>query len=439
MMIDKKWYKPSVNTSDEVSRATHAIILLVSGLLLAFILWASFTELDEVTRGDGKVIPSQKTQIIQSAERGIIKEIAVRLGQRISKGDLVFRLDKTPTEANLGEQEAKRRALIAQIARLEFEHQSEPGAKFTCPKGNHKLDKEICENETKLHEARVKNFEARVDVYEERVEQKKRELGEAAANLARIEEGLELAKKELNMIKPLADRKIIAATELIDSQKAVSELVGQLSTAMETQERVKAALREAELQVQEQLLDFKQKAQAELTEKKAELSVVLETIRGAAERVRRTDVYSPIDGIVNEILVTTKGAFVNAGDEVVSIVPVEDQLLVEARIKPRDIAFIRPGQKALVKVTAFDFAIFGGLEGAVENVSADTLVDPITKEPYYTVIIKTEESALTSNFARHKIMPGMICNVDILTGKKTIMSYLLKPINRAQEVAFRER
>ena len=439
MRVDKAANKAGLSSEDEVTRASSMVILLVVGLIISFILWASLTELDEVTRGDGKVIPSQKTQIIQSTERGIIKDIAVRLGQRIEKGDLVFRLDKTPTQANLGEQEAKRRALIAQIARLEFEHSAEPGAEFKCPKQTHKLQEEICKNETRLHEARVKNFQARVKVFEERVEQKRRELGEAAANISRIEEGLELAKKELDMIQPLAKRKIIAATELIDTQKNVSELVGQLSTAVETKERVKAALREAELQVQEQHLDFKQKAQAELTEKKAELSVVLETIRGAAERVRRTDVYSPIDGIVNEVVVTTKGAFVNPGDEVVSIVPVEDQLLVEARIKPRDIAFIRPGQKALVKITAFDFAIFGGLEGAVENVSADTLVDPVTKEPYYTVIIKTTESELKSNYAQHKIMPGMICNVDILTGKKTIMSYLLKPINRAQEVAFRER
>ena len=424
---------------DDVGRANAIIVILISGLMLSFILWASLTELDEVTRGDGRVIPSQKTQIIQSAEPGIIKEIAVRLGQKITEGDLLFRLDKTRTQANLGEQEAKKRALLAQVARLEFEHRAEPDEDFMCPEKIQKLDKLICENEIKLHRARVKQFQARVGVYKERAEQKKRELGEAAANIERIKEGLSLAQKEFAMIKPLADRNVIAKTELIESQQKVSDLSGQLTTAAETREKVKAALREAMLQVEEQHLEFKQEAQAQFTEKRAELSVVEETIRGAAEHVRRTDMFSPVDGIVNEVLITTKGAYVSPGDQVLSIVPVEDQLLVEARIQPKDIAFIRPGQKALVKVTAFDFAIFGGLEGAVENVSADTLVDPVTKDPYYTVIVKTSESALKGKTGEHAIMPGMICNVDILTGKKSIMRYLLKPINRAQEVAFRER
>src|SRR5262249_54111306 len=151
-----------------------------------------------------------------------------------------------------------------------------------------------------------------------------------------------------------------------------------------------------------------------------ELSIAEETIRGAAERVRRTDILSPVDGIVNEVLVTTQGAFVNAGDRVVSVVPVEDKLLVEARVRPSDIAFIHPGQLAVVKVTAFDFSIFGGLDGVVENIAADTSIDPVSKEPYYTVIIRTNDSTLRSARGNFDIIPGMICNVDIMTGKKTI-------------------
>ena len=155
--------------------------------------------------------------------------------------------------------------------------------------------------------------------------------------------------------------------------------------------------------------------------------------------VRRTDIHSPVDGIVNEIVVTTQGAFVNAGDRLVSIVPVDDKLLIEARIRPGDIAFINPGQPAVVKVTAFDFSIFGGLDGLVENVAADTSVDPVSKDPYYTVIVRTKESTLRGAKGSYDIIPGMICNVDIKTGQKTILQYLLKPISKARELAFRER
>jgi adhesin transport system membrane fusion protein len=254
-----------------------------------------------------------------------------------------------------------------------------------------------------------------------------------------LSESLQLAQQELNMIKPLVEKKVVADIELIRARRTVADLDGQLKSTTEVKARIEAGLREAELQINEQTLIFRQTALSEMTDKRAELSVVQETIRGAAERLRRTDIRSPVDGVVNEIVVTTQGAFVNAGDRVVSIVPVEDTLLVEARIRPSDIAFIHPGQPSVVKVTAFDFSIFGGLEGTVETVSADTIVDPVTKDPYYTVIIRTNDTALKSARGINEIIPGMICNVDIMTGRKTVMQYLMKPINKAREQALRER
>lgn len=415
------------------------VIYIVAGFFVAFIAWASFTELEEVTRGDGRVIPSQKTQIIQSAEPGVISEIFVRAGQRIKKDDLLIRLDKTPNAANLGEVEAKVRSLEAQLARLELEQQGKIDQEYECPAGLKERAPAVCATEAQLFKARVNNLRSRMNVFEEKAEQKRRELREAEFNVTRLEESLKLAEQELRVIKPMAAKKVVAQIDLIKAQRAVAETGGQLAAAKEARARTEAGVREATLQIDEQQLIFRQAALAEMTEKRAEYSVVQETTRGAEERLKRTDIRSPVDGVVNEILFNTQGAFLNAGDRVLSIVPLDDSLVIEARVKPSDIAFIHVGQPAVVKVTAYDFSIYGGLDGVVENVAADTIVDPVTKDPYYAVIVRTNSTVLESDKVTLSIMPGMVCNVDILTGRKTVMQYLLKPINKARELALRER
>lgn len=424
---------------EDETTGSALIIGLVTLLLAAFVLWASVTEIDEVTRGDGRVIPAQKTQVIQSAEPGIIAEIFVRLGERVTKGDLLVRLDKTTTSANLGEVEAKTRSLTAQIARLRLEHLGTMDTQYKCPLTVMDQAPGVCATETLLYEVRRKNLTSRVAGAEERLEQKRRELGETDAEIVRLTESLALARQELALIAPMAKRKVVSDVEHIRIKRTVADLSGQLKTAVQSKRRLESSLREATLQVEEQRLIFRQTALSELREKEAELSVVNETIRGASERLRRTDIRSPVDGIVNELIINTRGAFVNAGERVLSIVPVGDTLLVEARITPRDIAFIHLGQPAVVKVTAFDFSIFGGLEGQVENVAADTVLDPVTKDPFYTVIIRTSGTTLKSKRGSNEIIPGMICNVEIMTGRKTVMQYLLKPLNKARQEAFRER
>ncbi len=310
---------------------------------------------------------------------------------------------------------------------------------FECPAEIVEKSPTVCRGEADLFNARTNSLKSRIDVFKEKAEQKRRELSEAASNVARFTETLELAKRELAMVQPLASRKIVSDLDLIRAQRASSDADGQLRASIEAKARAEAGVREAILQIEEQKLIFRQTAMAEMTDKRTELSVALETTKGAAERLRRTDLVSPVDGIVNEIYFNTQGAYLNPGDKVLSIVPVEDTLLVEARVRPSDIAFIRPGQPSLVKITAFDYSIYGGLEGIVETVSADTMVEPTTKDAYYTVIIRTKDTMLKSSRGENQIIPGMICNADIMTGRKSIMQYLLKPINRARENALRER
>ena len=419
-------------------RFASSIIATIAALLVLLGSWSAFTELEEVTRGQGRVIPVSRTQIIQTSEPGVVQDILVRLGQKVARGDILIRLDDTPTATRAGEVEAQARALTAQIARLEIEAsgRDEP---YVCPASIETAAPSVCDSERVLLGIRRENLDNRLNVQKQRVEQRQREIAETQSNMDRLAESLKLAERELAIVAPMAKRNLIAQTELLRVQRQAVEARGQLATSKETLARLESALEEARLQVAEQVLQFQREAVGELTTRRAELSVLQETLRGAAERVRRTDIRSPVDGIVNSLPLTTIGAFVNAGDRVAEVVPIADTLLVEARIRPADIAFITAGQKALVKITAYDFTQYGGLQGVVEQVSADSLFDPNQKEAFYTVLVRTDEAELTRNGEVYPIIPGMITDVDIITGRKSILTYLLKPINKARQEALRER
>ena len=351
--------------------ALAVIVLLIS----SFVAWAAVTEIDEITRGDGKVIPVSKTQIIQATEPGVVQEIAVQVGQIIRKGDLIVRLDNTSTTSSLGESEARARALQAQIARLEIEMVGDTKSDLVCPSAIAKTSPEICDNENQLLRARRDNFRNKLSVLEERRLQRTKELDEAYANIGRLEENLKITQREEALIAPMAKRKLVAQTDLIRVQKELTEVTGQLQLSKESIDRIKAAISEASLQVDELGLQLQQEALAEKTKALSELSVIEETIRGATDRVARTDIRSPVDGVINTLDVNTVGAYLQAGSVIGGVVPTSETLLVEARISPRDVAFVRPGQPALVKISAYDFSVYGGIEGEVANITADSLVD----------------------------------------------------------------
>jgi adhesin transport system membrane fusion protein len=416
-----------------------ASVFIIGALFVTFFVWASYAEVDEIARGDGKVIPASKTQIIQASEAGVVQEIAVKVGQIVKKEDLLIRLDNTVSASSLGEQQARARTLQARIARLKHEQAGNLDRPFTCPDEIEKAAPEVCDNEQKLLVARSENSANKLSVLKSRLQQRGTEHDEAIANEKRLTESLVVSDKEAELVKSMVKRGLMAQTEQIRVDRQQTELNGQLALAAETIKRTAAATEEAQLQVDELGLQLRQEALDELTQALAELSVVEETIRGASDRVARTDIRSPVDGIVNTLELNTLGAFVQPGTVVAGIVPTSETLLVEARVSPRDVAFIRPGQKALIKITAYDFSIFGGLEGEVANITADSLVDQNTGEPYYQVRVSTDSSALTKDGKSYSIIPGMICTVEIMTGRKTILSYLLKPINKARNEAMRER
>lgn len=420
-------------------RSWAMVVLIICAFLAVGAMWASFAELDELARAQGKVIPAGKTQIIQSAEPGVVDEILVREGEQVKAGQLLVKLDDTNTSSSQGEVEAKVMALRAQVARLQDEVAGDSAKTFDCPKEVAEKVQGVCDSETSLQLARRQTLQQGEQVLQARVEQRQRELNQAMADKDRLTQTADLAQQKLDLLKPMVDKKLVSRTEYITAQQAVADAKGQLDATVQSIAKSQAALQEAQLQVQQAELQFRQDAQTDLTGKLAELASAEETLRGASDRVSRTDIRSPVDGIVNSLAVNTVGGFVNAGEKLLDIVPVAEKLLIEARLQPSDVAFVLPGQPANIKFTAYDFSIFGGLKGKVQNVSADSIVDPNTREAYYVVLIETDASSLSYRGRDLPILPGMVSSVEILTGHKTVLQYLLKPINKARDEAFHER
>ncbi|MFP9135962.1 HlyD family type I secretion periplasmic adaptor subunit [Devosia sp. XGJD_8] len=425
--------------TDDPPRSWTYIIAIVGAVLVAFLLWANWAEVDQLSRAEGKVIPSGKTQIVQSAEAGVVTDILVRSGEQVSAGQMLIRLDDTTTASSAGEVEARVLALQAQVERLRIESAGLSAADYSCPALVADQAPAVCAAEMDLLVSRLGSLVSTNDVLAQRVEQRQRELNEVAANRTRLTSNLDIAQQRLDLVAPMAERGLAARTDLLALQAEVGDLSGQIAAAEESTGRLVAALREAQLQVQQADQQFRQEALSELTLRRAELASAEQQLRGAADRVARTDVRSPVDGIVNSIDVTTIGAVVTAGSRLLDIVPKSDFLLVEAKLRPADVAFVIPGQMARIKFTAYDFSVYGGLDGVVENVSADSLVDENTRETYYLVTVRAEQTSLTYRGQDLAILPGMVTSVDIITGQHSILQYLLKPINKVQQEALIER
>lgn len=416
-------------------RFAHLLLGVLVTFLVVFLAWASWAALEEVTRGEGRVIPSSEVQLVQNLEGGIVRELLVHEGEIVDAGQVLLRIDDTTAASTFREARARYLSLLAQSARLRAEI-DETAVNFPPEVLNEARD--AAENEQALFNARQDDLQTQIEILRSQARQREQELTELHSQQEQLERSYELAREELRITEPLAQRRIVPQVEYLRLQRQVNELRGNLEQTKLAVPRVEEALAEAHRRIEEQLLSFRSEALRERNAVEAELSAMREAITAEEDRVSRTEVRSPVRGAIKDMHVTTVGQVVQPGQDLVEIVPLDDTLLVEAQVRPADIAFVRPGLPATVKVTAYDFSIYGGLDGEVVDISADTIVNE-QGEAFYRMRVRTADNELGTAASPLPIIPGMTVQVDVLTGEKTVLDYLLKPILKAQQNALRER
>jgi len=410
----------------------RAILYVVAVTLVLLLVWAAFAEIDEVTRGDGKVIPTRQLQIIQSLDGGVVTSIDVNEGDVVEAGQLLVRLDATRFTSSLRENEVEYLVLKVKAARLKAVAE---GSVFEAEALWQEKIADVVAQQQILYDASLAQLASVKNIAEQQLEQRYQELAEAEAKRTQSARSYQLSAQELKKTKPLMASGAVSEVEIIRLERDVTRFKGERDQATAQAKRIEASIAEAKGKVSEVELNFKNAIREDLTEVTIRIKGLYETSIGLSDRVAQTAVRSPVHGTVKRLFFNTIGGVVVPGKEVVEIVPLDEALLLEARIKPKDIAFLTLGQPALVKFTAYDFAIYGGLDATVAHIGADTVMDE-DGNPFYTVRIRTLKSSLGKN---KPIIPGMVAQVDILTGKKSILSYLLKPVLRAKQYALTER
>lgn len=401
-------------------------------VLVLLLLWAAFAEVDEVTRGEAKVVPTSQVQIIQSVDGGVVEEIMVREGQVVEAGQLLLRVDPTRFASSLGESRVSQLALRAKAERLQALVQ---GRAFNPEPDLMKNAADIVAQERSLYESRRAEISAQISITQSQLSQRQQELNEARSRKESAERSLELVQRELNATRPMVATGAVSEVEVLRLEQQVARLRGDRDQATAQISRVQAAIAEAQRRIEEVQLTARNQMSAELSETMSRLSALSEGGRALEDKVAKAEIKSPVRGTVKRLLVNTVGGVVQPGREVVEVVPLDEALILEAQITPKDIAFLRPGLEAMVKFTAYDFAIYGGLKADVENIGADSVVDD-KGNAFYIVRLRTREASLGQGLP---IIPGMVAQVDILTGKKTVLAYLLKPVLRAKANALSER
>lgn len=428
---------------NDVSRAlvndAPRIIRLTLWLMLAFIfsslLWAGWAQLEEVTRGEGKAIPSSRLQKIQNLEGGILSELLVHEGQIVNAGDPLMRLDDTRFVSNVGETEADKLGLKARIERLTAEVNDTP---LSISPDISSQAPEIAAGEEALFASRQNQFHSEIHALEQQKAQKQQELADFKSRHAQYQRTLNLQEEELKLSAPLIQAGAISQVEILRLKRSVLETRGQMDSAATSIPRTQSALAELDSKIAESRGRFQSEALSQLNEARTSLSKAEATGKALEDRVKRTLVTSPLRGIVQQIMVNTIGGVIQPGSDMIEIVPLEDNLLIETRIRPQDIAFLHPGQKAVIKFTAYDYTTYGGLDGTLEMISPDTITDKEGKS-YYLIQLRANRNYLGTKEHPLLIIPGMVASVDIVTGHKSVLSYLLKPIIRAKAEALRER
>lgn len=407
-----------------------------AAFITAMLVWAYYAEIDELARGEGKVIPSRQLQVVQNLEGGIVSEILVSEGALVQQGQPLLKIDDTLLSSSFQESQLRYLELLAKTAR--FKAEAEGLSNLEIPEEVIAQSPGMAKQEMELFRSRRVQLEGSLNVISKQIRQREEELLQAKSNLQQTQRRLELAQKEYNILKPLFDNGVVSEVELIRAEREVLNMEGEIASVKSSLPQLTAAIEELTGKSEELVLSFRSEVQSELSEAMAEMSRIAESSGALEDKVSRTIVRSPVKGTVKQILINTVGGVVQPGMDIINIVPVDDALLIETKIRPADIARLYPGQQAKVKFTAYDFTIYGGLDATVVHISADSITDE-NDESFFLVRVKTDKNYLGNEERALPIIPGMTTQVDILTGKKTVLDYLLKPIFKAKQNALTER
>lgn len=414
--------------------STSLLLFAIIGVLGAGVWWTDRARVPLVTNGEGRVIPSSQIQVVQDLEGGILEAIMVKEGDIVKVGQVLLRKNDVQIEGKLREDYGNYLDLLARRERLRAEVSGRR------PKYSREVienDPKLAERENQLYRARTAELSASISVLQRQIEQRRQELVELDTRIAQLKRSLELAREELGIIEPLVEQGVTSRIELIRLQRSVNDIRGTLETAQQSIPRAQSALREAERRKDERRAVARSRSQAELNEVSVRAAALKASLASMRDRAQRTDIRSPVDGIIKVLNVNTVGGVIRPGMDLIEIVPLEDTLLVEARVRPADIGFVLPDMPAKVKITAFDYTDYGSMDGVVVDISPDTIVDE-KGESFYQILVRTEKNYLGTEEKPLFIKPGMIAQVDIISGDRSILEYLLKPILRANEKALRE-
>lgn len=431
-------YMPPIVAASRRQARKFAVVTMgvVIGLVLLFLAWASLAEIDESVRGNGKIIPSSKTQMIANLEGGIIEEVFVREGDLVEPNQILMRIDKTIAQARYSGDRTQYVQFLATAARLRAQISGED---FVVPEIIQEEAPDVAAEEMNHYRESIAKVENEIAIAQDEVNQKKQELLEFEGKLEQSQEEKGFAEQELAMIEPLVKRGLTAKRDLLRLKRDISDLKGEISSANANIPRARSDFEQAQKELNKVKSDLRNQDLEQLRDIEVRLAEAQGQMTEYGDRMNRTDLRSPVKGIVKDVKVKTVGGVIEPGEDVIEIVPYEDKLLVEANINPKDVAFIHPGQKATVKVTAYDYAVYGSLEANLEGISADTSYDEQQQQWFYRIWLRTDDNHLEKAGEVLPIIPGMTAEVDILTNKRTVLQYILKPIIRGLDRSFTER
>lgn len=422
----------NVLIEEQSPRRAKKLLHLIALVLFCLILWAYFAKVDEVTRGEGRVIPSKQVQVIQSLDGGIVTKLMVKEGDTVVAGTPLVHIDETRAISSLRENQSQYLALLAKQERLEALSNNRA---FNPPEDIRVQAPGLYAQEYALFQSSQGELNSQVNISRDQMEQREKELVEVQFKRELAQKTYESSAKELAANKPLLASGAVSEIDILKLERETNKARGEIDQARAQISRIEASINEARRKISEVEQTFLNKVRTDLADTSAKLNALTESSVGLTDKVKQATLKSPVNGKVSKLYYNTVGGVIQPGKEVMEIVPTDDALIIETKVEIKDIAFLRPGQSAVIKLTAYDFSIYGALEGKLEAISANSTVDE-KGNAYYLVRVRTVKSSLGKNLP---IIPGMVAQVDILTGKKTLLSYLLKPVLKAKSYAFSER